>query len=80
MLSRDEILRIISSLEDEMAAAASNMNFEDAARLRDQVVSLRAKIEGESEGDVLARMKKSARKGSAFGNRKHSAYGSARRS
>ena len=32
------------------------------------------------EEDVLAGLKKQARKGSAYGNRKHSAYGSSRRS
>ena len=33
-----------------------------------------------SEEDVLKDLKKSARKGSAYGNRKHAAYGSSRRS
>ena len=79
-LSREEVLRIISSMEDEMALASRNMDFEQAAHLRDQVVKLRASVEGEAEEDVLARMKKQARKGSAYGNRKHSAYGSSRRS
>ena len=79
-LSREEVLRIISSMEDEMAAAAKSMDFEEAAHLRDQVVKLRAQVEGTAEEDVLAGMKKQARKGSAFGNRKHSAYGSSRRS
>ena len=79
-LSREEVLRIISSMEDEMAVAAKNMDFEEAAHLRDQVVKLRAQVEGSSEADVLAGLKKQARKGSAFGNRKHSAYGSSRRS
>ena len=79
-LSREEVLRIISSMEDEMAQASRDMNFEDAARLRDQVVKLRAQVEGEKEEDVLERLKASARKGSAFGNRKHAAYGSSRKS
>ena len=79
-LSREEVLRIISSMEDEMAAASQNMDFEEAARLRDQVVKLRTQVEGSSEEDVLKDLKKSARKGSAFGNRKNAAYGSARRS
>ncbi|HAM15852.1 MAG TPA: excinuclease ABC subunit UvrB [Eggerthellaceae bacterium] len=79
-LSREEVLRIISSMEDEMALASRNMDFEQAAHLRDQVVKLRASVEGEAEEDVLASMKKQARKGSAYGNRKHSAYGSSRRS
>ncbi len=79
-LSREEVLRIISSMEDDMAAASKSMDFEEAARLRDQVVKLRAQIEGSSEEDVLKDLKKSARKGSAFGNRKNAAYGSSRRS
>ena len=79
-LSREEVLRIISSMEDDMAAASRDMNFEEAARLRDQVVKLRASVEGSSEEDVLKDLKRSARKGSAFGNRKHSAYGSSRKS
>ena len=79
-LSREEVLRIISSMEDEMAAAATSMDFEEAAHLRDQVVKLRAQIEGAEEADILAGMRKQARKGSAYGNRKHAAYGGARRS
>ena len=79
-LSREEVLRIISSMEDEMALASKNMDFEQAAHLRDQVVKLRAQVEGTSEADALADLKKHARKGSAFGNRKHAAYGSSRRS
>ncbi|MDR2721884.1 MAG: UvrB/UvrC motif-containing protein, partial [Coriobacteriaceae bacterium] len=45
-------------------------DFEEAAKLRDQVVRLRAQIEGTSEDDVLARLKKDARKSSAHGVRK----------
>ena len=78
--SRDQVMRMISSLEEEMAAASASMDFEEAARLRDQVVRLRSQVEGESEADVLAKLKKNARKGSAFGNRKNAAYGGARRS
>ena len=78
-LSREEVLRIISSMEDDMASASKNMDFEEAARLRDQVVKLRAQVEGATEDDVLKRLKKDARKGSAFGNRKHAAYGSSQR-
>ncbi|WP_080799446.1 excinuclease ABC subunit UvrB [Arabiibacter massiliensis] len=79
-LSREEVLRIIQSMEDEMAAASASMDFEEAARLRDQVVKLRVQVEGSSEEDVLKDLKKGARKGSAFGNRKNAAYGSSRRS
>lgn len=69
-LSREEVLRIISSMEDEMAAASANMNYEEAAQLRDQVVALRARFEGSSEDEALANLKKSARKGSDYGRRK----------
>lgn len=79
-LSRGEVMRVISSMEDDMATAAQAMDFERAAQLRDEVVRLKAQMQGESEKDVLADLKKTARKGSAFGNRKNSAYGSARRS
>ncbi len=79
-LSREEVLRIISSMEDDMAAASADMDFEEAARLRDQVVQLRTQVEGTSEEDVLKELKRGARRGSAYGNRKHAAYGSARRS
>ena len=71
--SRDQIMRMISSLEEEMATASASMDFEEAARLRDQVVRLRAQVEGESEEDVLAKLKKNARKGRVFGNRKSAA-------
>ena len=79
-LSRGEVMRIIAGMEEEMASASESMNFEEAARLRDQVVKLRAQMEGTDERDVLADLKKTARKGSAFGNRKNAAYGSSRRS
>ena len=79
-LSREEVLRIIQSMEDDMASASQSMDFEEAARLRDQVVKLRVQVEGGSEDDVLKDLKKNARKGSAYGNRKNAAYGSARRS
>ncbi|MBQ6454747.1 MAG: excinuclease ABC subunit UvrB [Eggerthellaceae bacterium] len=79
-LSRAEIMRLIGSLEDEMAQASAGMDFEQAARLRDQLVKLRAQFEGTSEEDVLAELKRTARRGSAYGNRKHAAYGSSRRS
>lgn len=79
-LSRDEVMRMIMSMEEEMQAASASMEFEEAARLRDQVVKLRTTVEDMSEKDVLAELKQGARKGSAYGNRKHAAYGSSRRS
>lgn len=62
-----------------MPAASRDMDFEEAARLRDQVVKLKSTVEDKSEEDVLKDLKKGARKGSAYpGNRKHAAYGSSR--
>ena len=77
-LSREEVLRLISSMEDDMAAASRDMDFEEAARLRDQVGKQKSTVEDKSEEDVLKDLKKGARKGSAYGNRKHAAYGSSR--
>ena len=79
-LSRSEVMRVISSMEDEMIAASANMDFEEAARLRDQVVKLKAQLEGSAEKDVLADLKKTARKGSAFAAGRKSSYGGGRRS
>ncbi|MBE6471857.1 MAG: excinuclease ABC subunit UvrB [Coriobacteriaceae bacterium] len=70
-LSRSEVMRIITSMEDDMAEAARTMNFEEAARLRDQVVKLRASFEGDSEDEVLKRLKKDARQGSKYGSARH---------
>jgi excinuclease ABC subunit B len=69
-LPRDEVMRLISTMEEEMAAAAESLDFETAARLRDQVVKLRAEVETTSTEEVLSRLKKGARRGSAYGSRK----------
>ena len=61
-LSREEVLRIIQSMEDDMASASQSMDFEEAARLRDQVVKLRVQVEGGSEDDVLKDLKKTPAK------------------
>ncbi|MDD6651114.1 MAG: excinuclease ABC subunit UvrB [Eggerthellales bacterium] len=70
-LSRSEVMRIISSMEDEMVQASANMDFERAADLRDQLVSLRSSVEGVSESAALDSLKKTARKGSAYGSSRH---------
>ncbi len=69
-LPREELLRLITTLEEDMGAAAETLDFESAARLRDQVVKLKAEIESSTEGDVLKRLKQGARKGSEYGTRK----------
>jgi excinuclease ABC subunit B len=63
-------MRIISTLEEDMTSAAEALDFEAAARLRDQVVKLKAEVERTSEDEVLDRLKQGARKGSAYGRRK----------
>ncbi len=70
-LSRSEVMRIITSMEDDMAEASRSMNFEEAARLRDQVVKLRAGLSGDTEEEVLTRLRKGARQGSRFGAARH---------
>ncbi|MCR5582850.1 MAG: excinuclease ABC subunit UvrB [Eggerthellaceae bacterium] len=69
-LSREEVLRVITSMEDDMQRASQAMDFEEAARLRDQVVQLRSRFEGESEEAALEKLRKTARKGSDFARRK----------
>jgi len=69
-MPRDEVLRIISALEDDMAHASDTLDFESAARLRDQVVKLKAEIERTSEDEVLERLRSGSRKGSTYGRRK----------
>ena len=69
-LPREEVLRIIASLEEEMAAAADAMDFERAAKARDQLVELKGMVEGTSAEDVMRRLKKDARKGSSYARRR----------
>jgi excinuclease ABC subunit B len=69
-LPRTEVLRLITTMEEDMTAAASALDFEAAARLRDQAVKLRAEVEKTSADEVLDRLKAGARKGSEYGRRK----------
>jgi excinuclease ABC subunit B len=43
-LPRDELARLIATLEEEMGEAASELNFEYAARLRDEINDLRREL------------------------------------
>ncbi|MBQ6395599.1 MAG: UvrB/UvrC motif-containing protein, partial [Atopobiaceae bacterium] len=70
MLPKEEVLRIIDSLEQDMAAASEDMDFERAAALRDQIVELKVIIEGSTEEEVMKRLKQGARKGSAHATRR----------
>jgi len=65
-LPADELERIIMQMEDDMRSASEAMDFEEAARLRDAVVHLRALSQGSTEDEVIAALKRDARKGSAF--------------
>ena len=65
-LPQEELARVIATMEDDMRAASEAMDFEEAARLRDAVVSLKAMVEGTSEDEVIEALRKSARKGSVF--------------
>ena len=69
-LPKDEVLRLISTLEEDMGLAAESLDFERAARLRDQVVRLRTEAEETTADEVLGRLRRGARKGSAHGARK----------
>ena len=70
VLPKEEVLRIIASLEEDMAAASEAMDFERAAFLRDQLVELKAHVEGTTEDEVMRRLKQGARKGSAHATRR----------
>jgi excinuclease ABC subunit B len=66
-LPRAELARIVSSMEEDMHVAAESLDFEAAARLRDQVVRLKAEVEATTADEVLSRLKQSARRGSSHG-------------
>ncbi len=70
-LGKDEVLRMIAMLEEQMAEASQKLDFESAARLRDQVVTLRAKVESTDEQEALKRLKAASRRGSDHGTRKN---------
>ena len=65
-----ELAQIMAAMEEEMAAASQDMDFERAAALRDQLVALKSRLEGTSEADVMKRLKQGARKGSAHATRR----------
>ena len=70
-LGEQEAHRLLASLEEQMDQAATKLDFELAAKLRDQVVSLRAALESTDEAQALKRLKATARKGSTVGTRKN---------
>jgi len=69
-LPAGELARIVLAMEEDMHNAAEALDFETAARLRDQVVKIKAEVESTTTDEVMARLKQGARKGSAHGVRK----------
>jgi excinuclease ABC subunit B len=66
-MPREELMRLVSTLEEDMHGAAESLDFEAAARMRDQVVKLRARLEDTSEDEALAAFRRGARRGSTHG-------------
>ncbi|MEE1045009.1 MAG: excinuclease ABC subunit UvrB [Olegusella sp.] len=69
-LPRDEQESLMLSLVADMERASDEMDFERAARLRDQVVAIRTRLEGTTAEDVIDRLKRTDRKGSAHATRR----------
>ena len=66
-LPKDELQRIVATMEDDMRSASEAMDFEEAARLRDAIVHIKAVLEGSSEDEAMEALRRTARKGSVFG-------------
>lgn len=74
-LPHDELVRLVQTMEEDMRSASEAMDFEQAARLRDTVVELKAMLEGTSKDEVIERLRAQARKGSVFAaGRKRQGY------
>lgn len=57
-LPHDELVRIVETMEEDMRNASAAMDFEEAARLRDAVVQIRAMLEGASEDETIERLRR----------------------
>jgi len=64
-LPREEGMRILAAMEEQMHSAATGLDFEEAARLRDQIVKLRTELEGSEEDAIISSLRTGARKGSS---------------
>ncbi len=69
-LPREELARVIAAMEEDMHMAAESLDFESAARLRDQVVKIKAEAESSTTDEVLSKLKAGARRGSTHGVRR----------
>jgi excinuclease ABC subunit B len=70
-LPREEVMMILSTLEEEMADASEALDFERAARLRDKIVGMRSDVEASPEDEVLARFRREQRKATGKKTRRH---------
>ncbi|MEA5075316.1 MAG: UvrB/UvrC motif-containing protein, partial [Coriobacteriia bacterium] len=69
-LPREELARVLAAMEEDMHSAAEALDFENAARLRDQVVKLKAEVESSTADEVLSSLRRGARKGSTHAVRR----------
>ena len=69
-LPREELARVLAAMEEDMHSAAEALDFENAARLRDQVVKLKAEVESSTADEVLSNLRRGARKGSTHAARR----------
>lgn len=69
-LPRSEVETMLAHLEADMVQASTNMDYERAAQLRDQIVRIRSQLEGTTSDDVIKRLKAGARRGSAHATRR----------
>jgi excinuclease ABC subunit B len=57
-IPRDELVRLVIDLEQQMKTAARNLEFEKAALIRDQIVELRRELVGEGDEEGLREISK----------------------
>lgn len=69
-LAPDEQKAYLVALEAQMQEASQAMDFEHAARIRDQLVRVKSYLEGTSSEHVLQRLRAQARSGSQFAARR----------
>lgn len=69
-LPRSEVETMLTHLESDMAQASTDMDYERAAQLRDQIVRIRSQLEGTTSDDVIKRLKAGTRRGSVHATRR----------
>ncbi len=61
-LTNREVESLIETLQEQMLAASQAYDFEEAAKIRDEIVNVKSSVYGDSEKDILADLKRSSRK------------------